>query len=134
VNLVSGFDYLRRDFTFAAAADVQDVARLREDYGQQVPDDYLAFLSEHNGGNGAAGILDPAAEVGPGSERNPELDHLAGLVVFGSTGGGEAFAFDVAGRVVFVPWIGDLTDAIPQGTLQEFLSRLLDDRRFDSVE
>jgi hypothetical protein len=134
VDVVSGFDHLRRDLALASPAPEQDVARLREDYGQQVPDDYLTFLSEHNGASGAIGILDPAADVGLGSERNPELYHLDTLVLFGSTGGGEAFAFDPMGQVVLIPWIGDLTDAIPQGTFHGFLSRLLEDRLYDPIE
>ena len=88
-------------------------------------------MSQHDGASGAVGMIDPAAEVSLGSERNPGLDHMHELVVFGSTGGGEAFAFDVTGHVVLVPWIGDLTDALPQGTFSEFLSRFVEERLFD---
>ena len=102
-----------------------------KDYGRQVPDDYLAFLSQHDGAGGAVGMIDPAAEVGLGSERNPGLDHVHELGRVRLHRSGEAFAFDVTGHVVLVPWIGDLMDALPQGTFSEFLSRLAEERLFD---
>lgn len=64
----------------------------------------------------ALALASPAAQVGEGSERHPELDHLHGLVVFGSDGAGEPFAFTPDGTVVMISWIGNGDEAIPQGS------------------
>lgn len=128
------YDGLRDELTLAAAASEADLAWLRRDLGDQVPEDYLSFLALHDGGVGAIGRLRPAAEVGRGADVCPGLDHLRDMVVFGSDGGGEAFAFDTDGGVVVVPWIGGIEDAIPQGTFTDFLSRLAHDRLFDDRE
>jgi hypothetical protein len=93
-----------------------------------VPDAYLSFLMAHDGAEGAVGRLAPAAEVGWGQELHPALDHLHGLVIFGSDGGGEAFGFDTGANVVVIPWIGGREDAILQGTFSEFLVRLIEGR------
>ena len=100
-------------------ADPDQIARLRREVGRQVPEDYLAFLAVHDGGTGPVGRLNPAAEVGSSAEFHPEHDHLQDLVVFGSDGAAEAFAFDRDGHVVVVPWIGGPEDAIPQGTFRD---------------
>jgi hypothetical protein len=125
------YEHLRAKLALAAPAGKATVARLRHELGQQVPDDYLAFLAAHDGAEGAVGVLAPAAEVGRGADLYPELDHLHDFVIFGSDGGGEAFAFEPGGRVVVVPWIGGAEDAIPQGTFTEFLSMLTDGRLFE---
>jgi hypothetical protein len=127
---VPSFDHLRAELTLAAPANTDDLARLRLELGPQVPPDYLAFLEAHDGAEGAVGELSPAAEVGRAEELYPELGHLAGLVVFGSNGGGEAFVFDPDGRVLVVPWIGGRRDAIPRGTFSEFVSRLVEGNLF----
>ena len=124
------FEHLLTELTLAAPADAEAIARLRDEYGAHIPDDYLAFLSAHDGAEGAVGVLVPAAEVGRGAELYPELDHLHDFVIFGSDGGGEAFAFTSSG-VVVVPWIGDADNAILQGTFTKFLDRLVEGRLFD---
>jgi len=63
---VARFEDLRRELDLSAPADPDSVARLRKDYGTQVPDDYLAFLAQHDGASGASADLFPAAEVGLG--------------------------------------------------------------------
>ena len=97
----------------------------------RLPDDYVAFLGEHNGGEGAAGFLDPVEALALADEAYPESDHLAGWVVFGGDGGGEAFVFDEHGEVLVVPWIGGRADAISQGSFTAFTHRLVDGRLFD---
>jgi hypothetical protein len=128
---VRDYEHLRAEMTLAPAASESAVARLRGELGAQVPDDYLAFLSAHDGGEGPVGVLDPAPEVGRGADLYPELEHLREFVIFGSDGGGEAFAFTADGHVVVVPWIGGEEDAIPQGTFTEFLPRLIEGTMFE---
>jgi hypothetical protein len=120
------FDYrhLEAGLSLAAPADRAQVERLRQDLASQVPDDYLAFLTAHDGAQGAVGVIAPVAEVGRADDLYPELDHLHGLVIFGSDGGLEAFGFDRSGAVAVIPWIGGPEDAIPQGSFAEFLCRL----------
>jgi hypothetical protein len=108
-----------------------DLHWFRKDVGSIVPADYLAFIEEHDGASAEAGDLWAAAEVGRGWDVAPEVEHLAELVVFGSDGALEAFAFDSAGQVIVVPWIGSVADAIPQGSFTEFLVRLDEGRAFE---
>ena len=96
-----------------------------------MPEDYLEFLTAHDGAEGAVGVLAPAAEVGRAEDLYPKLDHLHGLVVSGSDGGLEAFCFDPGGTVVVVPWIGGPADAVAQGSFMQFLRRLVEGRLLD---
>jgi hypothetical protein len=105
-----------------------DLDWLRKDVGPLVPAEYLAFMEQHDGASADVGELWCAAEVGRGRDVAPEVEHLAELVVFGSDGGLEAFAFDAAGQVVVVPWIGSEQDAVPQGSFTEFCARLEEGR------
>ena len=130
---MTSFEHLRAEFDLASPAAPGLVKLLRRRYGRQVPDDFLEFLSSHDGAVGAIAVLEPAAQVGEGSEMHPELDHLHGLVVFGGSGGGEAFAFTADGSVVMIPWIGNREDAIPQGSFTSFMTRLLADTLFDPL-
>jgi hypothetical protein len=108
-----------------------DLHWFRKDIGSIVPADYLAFMEQHDGARADAGDLWSAAEVGRGGDVAPEVDHLAELVVFGSDGGLEAFAFDADGQVLVIPWIGSAAEAIPQGSFTEFLVRLDEGGMFD---
>jgi hypothetical protein len=87
-----------------------------------LPVDYVRFLQRMNGGEGFLGENAYVAlwRVEELSDRNAgyEVAEFApGLFLFGSNGGGEAFAFDTRSgqfRIVAVPFVGmgDLVDAI----------------------
>src|SRR5437773_835061 len=105
------------------------------------PADYAAFMTEQDGGEGSVGpfylSLWRAADL---VERNlgyGVAEFAPGLVLFGSDGGGEGFAFDTRvspTAIVMVPFVG-FDQSIVQGTtLLELLERLGDDRAFDGVE
>jgi hypothetical protein len=96
-----------------------------------LPQDYVAFLREHDGAEGFIGKNYARFYGRADLVAAPDLDHLRDLVVFGSNGGGEAYAFDGDGTVVVVPWIGSRDDAIPQGAFEAFLRRLHDDRIYE---
>ena len=105
------------------------------------PDEYLTFLRRHNGGDGFIVsnylVLWKAEEIFP-FNRDYQVEKWApDLLVFGSNGGGEAFAFDKREHpwsIVMVPFIGmELEVALPAGrTFSEFLHRLAQDNIFPS--
>jgi hypothetical protein len=122
---VGAFDHLQPALELAAPPHPDDLHWLRQAVGSRLPQDYMTFIEAHDGASGDVGELWPAVEVGRGKDVCPEVDHLADLVVFGSDGGLEAFAFDESGEVMVVPWIGSLRDARPQGGFSEFVARLV---------
>lgn len=112
-----------------ASAEAADVAG-----ANGLPQDYAEFLREHDGAEGFIGASYVRFYGRSGfvaDNASPALDHLVGLVVFGTNGAGEAFAFDRSGQVVVIPWIGSREDAIPQGSFADFIQRLHDDRVFE---
>jgi hypothetical protein len=127
----SEYSHLEHELSLAGPPDPAQVDFVRRHLGTQAPDDYLAFMTAHDGAEGAVGRIYPALEVARAEDFHPELDHLHGLVMFGDSGGGEVFAFDIGGTVVIIPWIGSARDAIPQGTFTQFLERLVQGRLFD---
>ncbi|WP_053059952.1 MULTISPECIES: SMI1/KNR4 family protein [Burkholderia cepacia complex] len=96
-----------------------------------LPDDYLTFLREHNGGEGFIDneylMLWRAEDIVTFNEEYEVAEYAPGLLLFGSNGGGEAYAFDTRVspmQIVEVPFIGmDLADVIPiAGSLTTLLS------------
>ena len=78
-----------------------------------LPDDYIRFLERANGGEGFVGkaylILWRVEELIDKNAGYNVAEFAPGLLIFGSDGGGEAFAFDMRSTpapVVSVPFIG----------------------------
>jgi hypothetical protein len=94
----------------ASAALVQDVqSRL----GFRLPRDYVEFITESNGAEGFVGnsylLLWPIEEIIPTNDAYQVRVFAPGLLLFGSDGGAEAYAFDArSGKmpVVNVPFVG----------------------------
>ena len=87
--------------------------RLQADLGSVVPDDDLEFLLESNGGEGLVGesyvTLWAAEDILRVNEMYGVREAAPGLVLFGSDGGGEGYAFDTRAsnvRIVMVPFVG----------------------------
>jgi len=81
--------------------------------GVSLPVDYVDFLCRHNGGEGFAGensvVLFKAEELKPFNDAYEVREYAPGLILFGSNGGGEGYAFDTRDGsmpVVRVPFIG----------------------------
>lgn len=81
--------------------------------GVSLPADYVDFLRRHNGGEGFAGehsvVLFKAEELKPFNDAYEIDEYAPGLILFGSNGGGEGYAFDTRDgsmSVVRVPFIG----------------------------
>jgi hypothetical protein len=87
----------------------------------KLPDDFALFLQQMNGGDGFIGdayvILWPVQELLEKNQAYEVADSAPGLLLFGSDGGGEAFAFDTRSLempIVAVPFIGmEMEAALP---------------------
>jgi hypothetical protein len=52
---VADYEFLRRELTLRGPAGAEAVAWLRDEFGPQLPTDYLAFIGAHDGGEGPVG-------------------------------------------------------------------------------
>jgi hypothetical protein len=90
-----------------ALADAEASLRLR------LPADYARFLTSANGGEGFIGddylILWRAEDLAPFNREYEVATYAPGLLLFGSSGGGEGYGFDTregVWSVVRVPFVG----------------------------
>ena len=81
--------------------------------GLILPQDYSDFLKQANGGEGIIGdntylILFAVEELLSLNKAYQVDDYAPGLLIFGSDGGGEAFAFSINDgmRIIRVPFVG----------------------------
>lgn len=94
----------------ASAASIQ---QFEMEAGIQLPGSYTAFLKQMDGGEGFVGpaylILWRVCELVEMNKAYQVSDYAPGLFLFGSDGGGEAFAFDTRSNslpIVSVPFVG----------------------------
>lgn len=94
-------------------ADANAIRQLETDAGLCLPEDYAKFLQGVDGGEGFVGnaylILWRAGELVEMNKAYQVAEYAPGLFLFGSDGGGEAFAFDTradARPIVSVPFVG----------------------------
>jgi|SRR5215472_16113009 len=86
----------------------------QQEAGFHLPQDYVEFLQRTNGGEGLIGqnayvILWPVEDLLEMNRAYQVNEYAPGLFIFGSDGGGEAFAFDRRSEkmpVVSVPFVG----------------------------
>lgn len=122
------------DFRGNAPANASDFEQFETDVGFGLPADYESFLRRSNGGEGFIGPNGYVIfwKLGDLMEMNKAYqvpEFAPGLFIFGSDGGGEAYAFDVrttAMPIVSVPFVGmDLNLArVIAPTFNEFLEVL----------
>lgn len=118
-------------FVLQAPAELSTIEQLQLNLGIKLPDDYLNFFLRSDGADGAVGetgyvSLWPIHELINLNEGYRVREFAPGLLLFGSDGGGEAFAFDLrdmAMPIVGVPFVGmSLEEAKPLApTFTEFL-------------
>ncbi len=80
----------------------------------KLPDDYIEFLRFTNGGEGFIGeqsyiMLWPIQDMIELNKSYKVNEYASGLFLFGSNGGGEAYAFDISSKhmnIVQVPFVG----------------------------
>ncbi len=116
---------LTADLTKAPGAQLTAIRDREAELGITFPDDYVEFMMSSNGAEGFVGGDRLYVRIGPIEEMmNDQLQQTLakdrpGLVVFGSDGVLEAFAFDTCGdevTIVMFPWIGlDDDETLPQG-------------------
>jgi hypothetical protein len=122
-------------FQTTRPASPDEIATFEREAGVTLPSDYCGFLRFTDGGEGFIGPNSYAMlwRIGDLLRFNREYqvhEYAPGLLLFGSSGGGEAFAFDqragVKKSVVSIPFVGmDLSDALPLAeTFDGFLEHL----------
>ena len=106
-------DELLKRFTRHPSAADSEIRELEQSSSPLLPAEYLEFLRESNGGQGFVGdaylILWKADEVIEFNGLYEIAKYAPGLLLFGSDGGGDAFAFDTRSEpwpIVMVPFIG----------------------------
>ena len=91
-----------------------EIERFEDEVGLKLPKDYAAFLRRSNGGDGFIGpnayvIFWRLGELVEMNKAYQVEEYAPGLFIFGSDGGGEAYAFDartLAMPIVSVPFVG----------------------------
>jgi hypothetical protein len=111
------------------ASDLE-IAAFERGFGHRLPEDYRAFLRLANGAEGFVGDAYVALyELDHILERHRMSDESEYLV-FGSNGGGEAFAFDCSRTrppVVLMPFIGGSEHiSYREWTFTQFMESLMD--------
>jgi hypothetical protein len=101
------------DFAALPPASAEALRAAERSIGKILPEDYKRFLLEHDGGDGFIGtdyfIFWKAEELSKFNDGYEVSKYAPGLLMFGSNGGGDGFAFDTRTspyRVMQVPFIG----------------------------
>jgi hypothetical protein len=131
-------DILFKYLNTCAPASTNAIAAFETGAGFQLPKEYVDFLRMSNGGEGFVGdkpgdrayiILWPVEELLTLNKAYDVQKYAPGLFLFGSDGGGEAYAFDLrksSKPIVRVPFVGMALDqAIGMGeSFLDFLQTL----------
>jgi SMI1 / KNR4 family (SUKH-1) len=101
------------EFNGNPPADAASLQRFQTEAGFRLPEEYAKFLRERDGGEGFIGdtylILWRVSELVGFNKDYQVAEYAPGLFLFGTDGGGEAFAFDIrseAKPIVSVPFVG----------------------------
>jgi hypothetical protein len=127
-------DEFIQGLTLRAGATEQALGECQDTLGIKLPSEYVQFVKKSNGTEGFVGedsylMMWPVEEL-PAMNVSYEVQEYApGLLLFGSDGGGEAYAFDLREErqpIVRVPFVGlSLDDVIPVAdTFSGFLKAL----------
>ncbi len=127
-------------FNVNPPASADAIHRFEAKSGMRLPEDYVAFLMQSNGGEGFIGTnyatLWRLEELAERNEGYKVADFAPGLFLFGSDGGSEAFAFDKRSdgeQIVLVPFIAmELSKVRALATnFNGFIERLFKSGLFD---
>jgi hypothetical protein len=120
-------------------ASLQTIATVENKLGVKFPRDYIELMMYSNGCEGNIGEsyiqIWPIEEVIDANEACEVEKYTPGLILFGSDGGGEAFAFDMREdkiKYIMVPYMLEFDAVIEQGSsLLVFFERLYNGKIFD---
>lgn len=114
-----------------------ELVSFRKLVGMVPHDDYMGFMTQHNGCDGPVGVegylcLWPFHEVVSGTKEAGADEFAPGLLLFAGDGGNEAFAFDTHDPrwpIVMVPLVGlsRKDTRYIASTFTEFIQRLAAD-------
>lgn len=126
--------HLTKSMNMNPGASNEAFTELSAATGLMVPEEYLAFMRVSNGAEGFVGeggylLLWPIQKLVKHNRDYAVGERAPGLFLFGSDGGGEAYAFDTRRRdmpIVDVPFVGmSLEHVRPCGrSFLEFLQHL----------
>jgi hypothetical protein len=120
-------------FNIRVPATSEQIEAFSISSGLKLPQDYTVFLKQANGGEGLVGsnsylILFAVDELDSLNKSYQIQEFVPGFLIFGSDGGGEAYAFNIrdAMRVVRIPFVGmDTTTVEPLASnFTEFIEYL----------
>lgn len=126
-------DKLFESFNMSSPASQDAIISAEKVLHAKLPDGYVNFLSQGNGGEGFVGnnylILWPIEQIKELNEAYQVEEFAPGLLLFGSSGGGEAYAFDMryeGSPIVQVPFVGMALKEVwnVASNFQEFLKKL----------
>jgi hypothetical protein len=132
--MANSYDPFLKEFDANGPPPIQIMEDVEHHFGCTLPADYKDFMSVQDGGEGFIGghylILWRSGELIEFNRDYEVVTYAPGLLLFGSNGGGEAFAFDIRPseemKIRMVPFIGmSLKDAKPlANTFEAFFNRL----------
>jgi hypothetical protein len=136
-------ELLSAAFNLRIAASAAEIGELQRQFPAGISPDYFEFLLIGNGGHGVVGSGDYAMFWGSDEIASFNLEYetnsyAPGLILFGSNGGGEAFAFHAsqgALTVGIVPFVGlSLLEYRPMAqSFSEFLDLLSSGVDYENV-
>ena len=111
--MIPMLDTQLKRFNKNSATTTEALVEASSGLGRELPGDYVAFLRFTNGGEGMIGdtyvILWKAEELAELNDSYEVDEYAPGLLLIGSDGGGDAFAYDTRTTpwpVVRVPFVG----------------------------
>lgn len=128
------YEGLLKEFSCGDGASKAAIDAAIQAVGLPLPLEFCEFLSVHNGGEGFVGesylVIWAAEELAQFNQEYQVSEYAPGLLLFGSDGGGEGYAFDFrqnSPSIVKVPFIGmELKYATPVAkTFSEFFFALV---------
>jgi hypothetical protein len=120
-------------------SSLEVISEIENKLGVKFPSDYIEFVLFSNGYEGSIGesyiVIWPIEELIEANESYEVEEYTPGLILFGSDGGEEAFAFDMRTdniKYVMVPYMLEFEAVIDQGnSIIEFFERLYDGELYD---
>lgn len=130
-------------FELRPSAQTESVLELKRRLPAGIPNDYFEFLLLGDGGIGNIGggdyaMIWPTGEIEGNNIEYEATTYAPGLVLFGSNGGGEAFAFDTtqtASSIGIVPFVGLSREEYRPiaTTFLQFLNQLAAGLNYDEI-